>query len=450
MIFRPSRGFVAWLWTAILIAAGAGGAQAAFSPAPMTVLIHRTSTSAAVPPLVIGSRTHAGALDPTFGNAGKVITSVSANRVGDVALQSDGKIVVAATIDNFVIATETFGIFRYLPNGKLDTNFGQGGVVLTAFTNFINIANAIAIQADGKIVVVGETQSADGKVDDFAVARYNPNGSLDRGFGHNGLVTADFFGFRDDADVVVVQPDRKIIVGGLAGRGVEKPDALALARYNANGTPDATFGKNGKVTAQTGNVNALALRNDGKILVLDATFAEQFFENGARDPSLTGGRIIAAAHTGISTFTPDGKILAALAPLEFGRRDVDVMLTRLMLDGARDAGFHSPTFDFDVEGLNAANEAQAVDVAPDGKLVAGGFADTRDRGESFGVARFNPNGSLDATFGNGGKVTTRFFNNSDMIDALRVQSDCKVVVVGTTFDAHANQNKLALTRYLAR
>jgi uncharacterized delta-60 repeat protein len=128
----------------------------------------------------------AGSLDPTFGKGGKVVTSFTTRsapfqspRPSDAALQPDGKIVVAVTFFSSAIATEAFGVARYLPNGSLDKTFGSNGSAQTAFTNFIDGTSGLALQSDGKIVVVGTASSADGTLSEFAVARFNSNGSLD-------------------------------------------------------------------------------------------------------------------------------------------------------------------------------------------------------------------------------------------------------------------------------
>jgi len=101
---------------------------------------------------------------------------------------------VVAGFDNTTIATEAFGVVRYLPNGTLDTSFGNHGRTIAAFTNFLNSPNSAAVQSDGKIVVAGEASSADGTLSEFAVARLNENGGLDGSFGTGGKVTTNFVG----------------------------------------------------------------------------------------------------------------------------------------------------------------------------------------------------------------------------------------------------------------
>jgi uncharacterized delta-60 repeat protein len=170
----------------------------------------------------------AGALDPTFGQSGQVTISLSSENViaNDAVLQPDGKIVVAAVFMPTVatvnqIATEPFGVVRLLSNGSLDTKFGTGGNTQIAFTNFINTPNSLALQPDGKIVAVGEATSADGTLSEFAVARFNTDGTLDSSFGNGGKVTTNFVGqlggVRNPAVAVVVNPaNGEILVGGSA------------------------------------------------------------------------------------------------------------------------------------------------------------------------------------------------------------------------------------------
>src|SRR5581483_1437632 len=173
-------------------------------------------------------------LDSTFGVRGKAEISFGVNVApGDAALQSDGKIIVVCATDNFQIASQVFGVTRLLSNGSPDTTFVNRGTTIMAFTDFINTPNAVAIQADGKIVVAGETQSSDGSVNRFAVARFNSNGTLDTTFGVGGKVTTEFFsvtfgGVRELADVILLQPDGKILVAGVAIQGAKLPVQSAL------------------------------------------------------------------------------------------------------------------------------------------------------------------------------------------------------------------------------
>jgi uncharacterized delta-60 repeat protein len=165
----------------------------------------------------------------------------------DAAIQSDGKIVVVLGLDNSTIATEAFGVARYLSNGTLDLSFGKGSKVQTAFMNFINSPSAVAIQADGKIVMAGTASSADGTLSEFAVARFNSNGTLDGTFGRGGKVTTNFVGVMpggafNPANAILIQTNGKLLVGGGAKACGKCIMNTALARYNPNGSLDSTFG----------------------------------------------------------------------------------------------------------------------------------------------------------------------------------------------------------------
>src|SRR5262249_51395919 len=167
-----------------------------------------------------------GTLDTTFSFDGKVTTDFGGDdRAFSVAIQADGKIVVAgASLTN---PGDDFALARYNPDGSLDAGFGTGGKVTTAFGSGLDHANACTIQADGKIVAVG----ADGG--DFALARYNSDGSLDGTFGTGGKVTTDFGGQLEEAFGVAMQADGKIVAAGAAAGG------FALARYYPDGHLDS-------------------------------------------------------------------------------------------------------------------------------------------------------------------------------------------------------------------
>jgi uncharacterized delta-60 repeat protein len=135
----------------------------------------------------------------------------------DLALQSDGKLLVVGRVDF------TFALARFEANGDLDLNFGSAGLVTTSFStgDGSSSARAAAIQPDGKIVVVGYAN--DGTHDDFVVTRYAPDGALDPSFGSDGKATVDFWGMSDGAECVAIQTDGKILVGGSASPWVTLP-----------------------------------------------------------------------------------------------------------------------------------------------------------------------------------------------------------------------------------
>jgi len=396
----------------------------------------------------------AQALDSSFGAGGKVEANFGVTVApSDATLQADGKIVVVGTTDNFQIANQVFGVARFLPNGALDSTFGSGGAASVAFTNFINSPNAVAIQPDGKIVVAGETQSSDGSIDRFAVARFNPNGSLDSSFGSGGQATPEFFSFtfggvREAATVILLQPDNKIIVAGIAIQGARRPANTALVRFNSNGTLDKTFGNGGTVAVNAiGMVTALALLSNGQILALnDVGGIAQFDSRGNLASSVTSGTIVANANNGRSAFESNGRFVIAGGARGATRRDIDVTVISFNPTGSIDHTFNSPVFDFGQEDVVFANLAQAIAVAPNGKILVGGISFNSSE-SVFGLARLNTNGSLDSSFGSGGALTTKF-RGSDQISSILIQADGKIIAIGQAFDSSAGQGNLALARYL--
>jgi len=207
-----------------------------------------------------------GDLDVTFGNDGIVTTDFGGADEGRaVALQKDGKIVVAGVTAGLYPLPSDFAVARYNKDGNLDMSFGVGGKVINDFGGN-DEGLAVVLQKDGKIVVAGESD------DDFAIARYNTDGSLDLTFGTGGKVTTDFGGV-DEGRAVALQKDGKIVVAGASDGD------FAVARYNTDGSLDLTFGTGGKVINDFGGNNqgfAVALQKDDKIVVagiLDVNFA---------------------------------------------------------------------------------------------------------------------------------------------------------------------------------
>ncbi len=394
----------------------------------------------------------AGRIDPSFGHLGMATAVSGANSVGAARLQPDGKIVVVAPVSTPSLATLACGIVRFLPNGALDRSFGNRGVVLTApFSNFINSPSDLAIQPDGKIVVVGGGQSADGSVNPAFVLRLNPDGSLDNTFGNRGVTITSFAKF-DVPGVVLVQPDGKIVIGGYAlPANDEQPTQTILARYTAAGVLDPAFGQGGKVQGLTGAITALALQADGRILTNDGAPFVRVLANGAVDATNAGGIVTVSAHTGVGAFLPSGKFVLAAATTEFGdRHDVDLLMTRLSQSGANDPTFVSPEIDFGPEGPHAISyTAAGVAVQSDGKLLAAVPVNVNQM-EDFAIARFNPDGAIDGTFGTAGQVLTSFpTGNGALIYTLLVQPDQKIVAVGLALP-FMKPPQLEMVRYLGQ
>jgi uncharacterized delta-60 repeat protein len=316
---------------------------------------------------------------------------------------------VAAIIAPFLGAKSTM----IAADGDLDPAFGAGGLVMTDFNNSTDIAYAVALQSDGKLVVAGTTYTNNDFTDeDFAIARYNADGSLDASFGNNGRVTTDFPGLAAVISAVVIQPDGKIVVAGGAFPLFTFLGDFKVARYKPDGSLDTSFGAGGIVTTifpgDGSYAFALALQSDGKII---------------------------AAGTDFVDFNP-GDV-----------SNTDFALARYNFDGSLDASFGNggtTTTDF----LGAQDDVRSVLIQSDGKVVAVGSANGPSDYYNFAVARYLTNGSLDTTFGAGGKVRTDFGNNDlDIAYAAALQPDGKIVAAGTTvFDLGVSQD-FALVRY---
>jgi|HubBroStandDraft_6_1064221.scaffolds.fasta_scaffold19482_3 uncharacterized delta-60 repeat protein len=397
----------------------------------------------------------AGDLDPGFGSGGIATTSYNGPFPADAALQPDGRIVVIAGFNNTPSATEAFGVLRYQGNGAPDTSFGAGGRATATFTNFINSPSDLALQADGKIVVVGNAESADGTVSEFAVARFNANGALDSSFGAGGKVTTNFVGVMaggvsNPADSVLIQADGKILVGGLASQCARRcPAQSALARYNANGSLDTTFGSGGTVAVTAiGGITALAEDAAGHIFALSGASTAEFSAAGALQSRVTPAPIAIASSRGTSSvFQADGKYLAFTTGAGFSRHDIDAKVVRYLPTGAVDASFANPAFDFSADNTVASDAVQALAVQPNGQIIAAGLH-SANGSAAFTVARLNSSGSLDPAFGTGG---TRTLNlpGGGQASVVLIQPDGKILVIGQGFIPGGGVT-LILARYLAQ
>jgi uncharacterized delta-60 repeat protein len=369
-----------------------------------------------------------GDLDTSFSGDGKMTTdfcSGCTDTATAVALQPDGKMVVVGSV-RFPSGNADFALIRYNANGTLDLSFSGDGKVTTGFcSGCTDEAFAVAIQPDGKIVVVGSARFPSGNYD-FALARYNPNGSLDTSFSGDGRVTTGFCsGCTDTATAVALQPDGKMVVAG-SSRNPSGNGDFALARYNANGTLDTSFSGDGRVLTDL-------------------------------DPFLGSNSLDVATALVIQ---PDGKIVAAgAAGYDPGYGVInDFALARYTSTGALDTAFgrnglvvtRCCPFDDGCDG-DVSCDFSALALQADGKLVAAGsdlFAPTFGL-RGFALVRYTPNGTLDPSFGSEGRVTTTFCGG-DAAYALSLQLDGKLVVTGAAFPDDFSDScpgDVALARY---
>ncbi|MCC6327391.1 MAG: PxKF domain-containing protein [Acidobacteria bacterium] len=396
-----------------------------------------------------------GSLDPTFDTDGKVTTPVgnSDDVASSVAIQADGKIVTAGYIRNGT--NLDFAVVRYNADGSLDTTFDTDGKVTTPIGSSNDSAFSVAIQPDGKIVAAGYGSNT-GSHSDIAVVRYSPDGSLDSTFDIDGKVTTSVGNSNDVARSVAIQPDGKIVV---AGYSIGATIDFAVVRYNPDGSLDTLFDTDGKTTTAVGNGNdearSVAIQRDGKIAVAGSAFngtnddfaVVRYNADGSLDTTFdTDGMV--TTQVGISydfaiavAIQPDGKLVAAGSSTSAS--DDDFAVVRYNADGSLDT-----TFDTDGKVTtpvgNFHDYASSVAIQPDGKIVAAGASRTGPF-EDLAIVRYNPNGSLDTAFDADGKVTTPVGNFSDVARAVAIQPDGKIVAAGDS--SNGSNDDVVVVRY---
>lgn len=388
-----------------------------------------------------------------FDGDGIVTTAIGASYDygNSVAVQADGKILLAGEFHNG--SNYDFALVRYNADGSLDTSFGIDGRVTSAIGAASDYGRSVAVQADGKILLAGDSDNGTNR--DFALARYNVDGTLDITFDGDGKLTTAIGSSNDYGYSVAVQADGKILLGGYSHNGSNWD--FALARYNADGTLDADFDGDGKLTTAIGAGNdrgqSLALQADGKILLGGASWngsdwdfaLVRYNADGSLDGTfdddgkLTTGITGSTEYVGSVAVQADGKILLG------GSSGGDFALVRYNADGSLDA-----SFDGDgkvTTAIGAANDAgNSVAVQADGKIVVGGHSWTGSKFD-FAVVRYNSDGSLDASFDGDGKVTTMIGDSEDLGQSVAVQADGKVLLGGYSHDA--GDPDFALVRYNA-
>lgn len=407
-----------------------------------------------------------GTMDMGFGNAGKVYTAVGNGNdmLESVAIQADGKI-VAGGYSSGISATD-FVVVRYLADGTPDNSFDGDGLVITDFgTNTLDVINDIAIQADGKIVAAGYSGVAFPTANYFfAVARYNSDGTPDNSFDLDGRTTTDIGTGNDRGLEMALQTDGKIVVAGASNNGTNED--FALVRYLTNGSLDNSFDGDGKVVTAIGTGNELALAvavlSDGKILAGGSSYTGtdidmalvRYTAAGALDNSFDGdGKLtytlepdpFQQANESITSLAiqADGKIVVAGYSNNGVAGNNDLVNARLSPNGVLDAGFSNA-----ISIVGGTREfVQDMLVQADGKLVLAGYVNA-GTGNMFGLVRYLPNGDIDTNFGTDGKVVTDIAINEDLIKAVALQGDGKIVVAGTgrTITGHTD---FAVARYLA-
>ena len=340
-----------------------------------------------------------GALDTNFNGTGKVITAIGNGNDGaySIALRPDGRIVVAGSCLNGT--TYDFCLARYLASGALDLSFNGTGKVMTAIGSGNDAAYSVALQPDGKIVVAG--RCSNGTNTDFCLARYLASGALDLSFNSTGTVITMIGSGGDVARGVALQPDGKIVVAGYCVSGTNYD--FCLARYLASGTLDLSFNGSGTVMTAIGVGDdyaiSLALQPDGKIIVAgvcsngaNSDFClARYLANGTFDTSFNStGKVITPIGSsddyGYSVaLQPDGKIV--VAGYCSNGANLDFCLARYLANGTLDTSFGSTGKVITAIG-SSTDVANSAALQPDGKIVVAGYC-SNGSNDDFCVARYD-------------------------------------------------------------
>jgi uncharacterized delta-60 repeat protein len=399
------------------------------------------------------------ALDPSFGENGIVnipVEDVYSEMAWAIAVQSDGKIIQGGYKGQYSC------LKRHNDDGSLDTSFGNMGVVNSALPNLplysSGVIYSIALQSDGRIIAGMSVDNGDYMV----IARYNTNGTLDTSFGTDGITVIDLYanimGAPDEmVENIQVQADGKIVLTARMYNGSYNTNMGYIAKFDANGAMDATFGFGyGITTPELGQgwVQTGAVQQDGKVLILATPYINnnsvsaiaRYSADGTLDTTF-GDMGIKIVTGGLSDFfcrdmlvQPDGKIVIG-GQAEVTSGLITFCFARLDTNGNFDNGFGINGISLYNSGLPGFTDKIALQA--DGKIVAAGRYGTN----SFGFMRCNINGTVDTNFGTNGGIQYYAVSSSDFISGTAVQPDGKIVVGGTSYPP-GNPANFMLMRYL--
>jgi uncharacterized delta-60 repeat protein len=386
-----------------------------------------------------------GVIDTSFGVAGKALATTGASTgLFQIALQSDGKIVGTGTENAMLWA------MRFNTTGSLDTTFnGTGYNSLDYALASVDYSYSVALQSDGKILLGGAGWN--GANTDFVVARFLSSGVLDTTFGTSGAVALNIAQIETGRSLAI-QPDGKILLGGIGGNGSDYD--FLVARFSSSGVVDTTFGTSVGYTRTTvGTFDdrgyATVLQPDGKIILLGNTMngvnldlaMVRYNSSGVVDTTFaTAGEILAAYGAGNEEFhagalQSDGKIIGA--GYTYNGTNNDVLVQRYSTNGILDTTFGTNgTFS---SAIGAGNEGiSSVLVQPNGKIVAAGSYHN-GANYDFLVIRLNSNGTVDTSFGINGVITAAMGTLDDTASSVVMDSSGALYVGGTYVNGASNE-----------
>jgi uncharacterized delta-60 repeat protein len=432
------------------------------------IVFFAVTSAAVVPSATPQTATDAdGSLDSSFGVAGKVRSDFANefDALSALALQPDGKLIIAGKLYRKPLGSvqdNPLVLMRYNSNGTLDTSFASGGKFIGT-VGLVENFSAIVPLANGKILLGGTGYNGG---EDFALARFNSDGTVDTTFGINGSVLTNPGG-ADIGTSLIVQPDGKILLAGFGGRPNEQASAFIVVRYDAAGNRDRSFGNNGIAEVRFSDgfdeVAGFALQPDGKMVLAgerdfnakNRSFAltrlnsDGSLDTGfGSDGKVTTNFLGAPCEATAMALQPDGKIIAVGRSLQPDIEQPDVLvMARYNADGSLDKSFGSEgmvSYDFFGRG----GEAHNVAVLRDGKIIVGGIVgyERSARPFDFALLRYNKDGHLDPDFDGDGLVTTDFSDVSDDAYAMAIQPDGKIILGGTSGD-QTSRGDIVLARY---
>ncbi len=398
-----------------------------------------------------------GLLDLSFNGNGFYFTAVGESYSGltKVAIQNDGKIIGLGSM--FDGDNGNSMLIRFNIDGSIDESFGEAGFVYTDLETGIESGSDLVIQNDQKIIVASRV-GVGFFLNLLELVRYDPNGNIDLSFGTDGYVITDLDFTFDQSYSIAMQNDGKIIIGTTIDTATDQ--AFGVLRYNSNGSLDTTFGNDGLAIALIGTNNSsatdVAIQDDGKIIVGGYTWTDsyeialaRFTTSGVLDTSFdTDGKII----TSLGSSQDYGKSIAIqedqkilVAGYTQNGTNSDIALVCYNPNGSLDQNFANGGI-YTSDTPDEYESVNSLVIQPDGKILITGKGGTSGDAYDFLVAKYLSNGILDSSFGTDGLVTTSITGYNDFGRDIQLQSDGKIVVGGACYN-ELETFDVAIARY---